>query len=279
MHRFRFTLFRLWEKSHDFENEDLTSDHCSMGNSTLIHSDLLAIDVSWIPKDLELFENEFDFVVSMVCTIARGITFAMAIIVHRAFYRLVKRLPGRAFNQVIYPYMVSKSVNFKTTLTARPRDMQPWNVQILRILGNMNSRYSVFPGPNDHVTQSLDVCKTIIVTADLDMNSWIFFKQVMLSIFLFPYSLYLSLAYWIYPLKDNIGDTGCYVAIYGRDIGTYVTQTHSFFMAMFRYNCLFNGTNLKKINLGPNVSLYVKLLVNLNQLLLHCSQYSLKWGF
>ena len=96
-----------------------------MGNGTLIHSDLLAIDVSWIPKDLELFENEFDFVVSMACTIARFVTFAMATIVHRAFYRLVKRLPGRAINQVIYPYMVSKSVNFKTTLTTRDQDMQP----------------------------------------------------------------------------------------------------------------------------------------------------------
>ena len=93
-----------------------------MGNSTLIHSDLLAIDVSWIPKDLELFENEFDFFVSMVCTTARFITFVMAIIVHRAFYRLVKRLPGRAINKVIF---LSKSVNFKTTLTTRPQDMQP----------------------------------------------------------------------------------------------------------------------------------------------------------
>ena len=133
--------------------------------------------------------------------------------------------------------------------------MQPYNGQILWILGNMNLRYSVFPGPNNHVTQSLAVLlKIIIVTADLDMNSWIFFKQVMLSIFLFPYSLYLSLAYWIYPLKDNIGDTGCYVAISGRDIGNYVTQTHSFFMAMFRYNCLFNGIFLKNINLSPKVS-------------------------
>ena len=128
-----------------------TSNHCSMGNSTLINADLLAMDVSWIPKDLELFENEFAFVVSMVCTIARFITFAMATIVHRAFYRLVKRLPGRAINQVIYPYMVSKSVNFKITLTTRPQGMQSYNGQILRILGNMNSRYSVFPGPNNHV--------------------------------------------------------------------------------------------------------------------------------
>ena len=92
----------------------------------------------------------------------------------------------------------------------------------------------------------------------LDMNSWIFFTQVMLSIYMIPYSLYLSLAYWIYPLKDYIGDTGCYVAIYGRDIGIYISQSHSFFMAVFRYNCLFNGIFLKKINLSPNVSSCLK---------------------
>jgi hypothetical protein len=88
----------------------------------------------------------------------------------------------------------------------------------------------------------------------------------MSSIFLLPYSLYFSLAYWIYPLKDYIGDTGCYVAIYGRDIGNYITQTHSFFVAMFRYNCLFNGTILKKINLSPNVSSCFKPQVKQKQL-------------
>ena len=95
----------------------------------------------------------------------------------------------------------------------------------------------------------------------------------MSSISLLPHTLYSSLSYWIYPLKDYIGESGCYVAIYNRDIGYYITQSHSFFMAMFRYNCLFNGTILKKINLGPNVSLNVKLLVNPNQLL-YCSQYT-----
>ena len=99
-----------------------TSDHYSMGNSTLIHADLLAMDVSWTPKDLELFEIEFDFLVSMVCTLAKLITFVMAIVVHRAFYKLMKRLPGRAVNQVIYPYMVSKSITIKSTM--RPQDMQ-----------------------------------------------------------------------------------------------------------------------------------------------------------
>ena len=88
----------------------------------------------------------------------------------------------------------------------------------------------------------------------------------MLSIFLLPYSLYSSLVYWIYPLNDYVGDTGCYVAIYGRDLGNYITQTHSFFVAMFRYNCLFNGTILKKINLSPNVSLCFKSMVNQKQL-------------
>ena len=102
-----------------------TSDHYSMGNTTLIHADLLSMDVSWIPKDLELFENEFDFVVSMVCTIARFITFVMAIIVHRAFYRLMKRLPGREINQVIYPYMV-KSVYKRMSLYKCPLYDHSW---------------------------------------------------------------------------------------------------------------------------------------------------------
>ena len=93
-----------------------TSSHFSIGNRTLIHVDLLAMNVSWTSKDLELFENEFDFFVSMVCTIARFLTFVMAIVVHRAFYRLMKRLPGRAVNQVIYPYMVSKSMIIKKYL-------------------------------------------------------------------------------------------------------------------------------------------------------------------
>ena len=94
-----------------------TSSHFSMGNRTLTHVDLLTMNVSWTSDDLELFENEFDFLVSMVCTMGRFTTFVMAIVVHRAFYRLMKRLPGRAVNKVIYPYMVSKSIIIKTIST------------------------------------------------------------------------------------------------------------------------------------------------------------------
>ena len=101
-----------------------SSSNFSKENRTLIHVDLLTMNVSWTTKDLELVENEFDFLVSMVCTIVRFITFVMAIVVHRAFYRLMKRLPGRAVNQVIYPYMVSKNIIIKTTSTTRPQDMR-----------------------------------------------------------------------------------------------------------------------------------------------------------
>ena len=70
-------------------------------------SDLLAMNVSWFTDDLELYENQFlGFVESLGFTIARLVTLILAIIVHRAFYNLMKRLPGRAVNQIIYPSMV-----------------------------------------------------------------------------------------------------------------------------------------------------------------------------
>ena len=71
-----------------------------------IQSDLLAINVSWFLEDLEPYENPLGFFESFSFTAARLTTFIMAIIVHRAFYKLMKRLPGRAVNQIIYPYMV-----------------------------------------------------------------------------------------------------------------------------------------------------------------------------
>ena len=75
-------------------------------NMKKIQSDLLALNVSWFLEDLERYENPYGFLESFSFTLARLITFIMAIIVHRAFYKLMKRLPGRAVNQIIYPNMV-----------------------------------------------------------------------------------------------------------------------------------------------------------------------------
>ena len=73
---------------------------------TMVHKDLLDMNVSWLSEDLELIEYHPDIFTSSIGTAARIITLAIAIIVHRAFYKLMKRLPGRAVNAIIYPNMV-----------------------------------------------------------------------------------------------------------------------------------------------------------------------------
>ena len=77
-----------------------------MENRTSLQTDLLAMNVSWLDEDLELWFS-FDLAISLVFTVIRVITLILAIIVHRAFYKLMKRLPGRAVNQIIFPHMVS----------------------------------------------------------------------------------------------------------------------------------------------------------------------------
>ena len=76
------------------------------------------MNVSWLPGDLEIYENYSDPLESGIFTMARIITLIMAIIVHRAFYKLMKRLPGRAVNEIIYPNMVrySQSILFNFML-------------------------------------------------------------------------------------------------------------------------------------------------------------------
>ena len=77
-----------------------------MENRTSLQTDLLAMNVSWLDEDLELWYS-FDLAISLVFTVLRVSTLILAIIVHRAFYKLMRRLPGRAVNQIIFPYMVS----------------------------------------------------------------------------------------------------------------------------------------------------------------------------
>ena len=64
------------------------------------------MNISWLPGDVKIYENDSDVLESWIFTMARIITLIMAIIVHRAFYKLMKRLPGRAVNEIIYPNMV-----------------------------------------------------------------------------------------------------------------------------------------------------------------------------
>ena len=77
-----------------------------LNNMKKIQSDLQGVKVFWFLEDLKLYGNPYGFLESFSFTVARLMTSIMAIIVHRAFYKLMKRLPGRAVNQIIYPYMV-----------------------------------------------------------------------------------------------------------------------------------------------------------------------------
>ena len=68
------------------------------------------------------------------------------------------------------------------------------------------------------------------------------------------HSLYTLLALWVYPLNEFVGDLGCYMLVYARNIGLEVIQIHSFFVAIFRYMCLFHENLLRRVGLSSNVS-------------------------
>ena len=69
-------------------------------------SDFLAMNVSWHPNELELYTNQSSVTMSTIFTIVLIITFLLGVIVQKAIFKMLKRLPQRAINQIIYPYMV-----------------------------------------------------------------------------------------------------------------------------------------------------------------------------
>ena len=67
-------------------------------------------------------------------------------------------------------------------------------------------------------------------------------------------SFYTSIDFWVYPLNDFVGDNGCYMLVYARNIGLGIIQAHSFYLALFRYICLFHINVLQTFSLSPKVS-------------------------
>ena len=76
-----------------------------MSESSL-KSDFLAVNVSWYPNELELYTNQASIATSTIFTIILILTFLIGNIVQKAIFEMLKRLPERAINQIIYPYMV-----------------------------------------------------------------------------------------------------------------------------------------------------------------------------
>ena len=69
-------------------------------------TDLLDMNVTWSHEDLELYDNRFGIMEATIFSMVNTIMLAMGVIAHRIFYKMMKRLPGRAINQILYPHMV-----------------------------------------------------------------------------------------------------------------------------------------------------------------------------
>ena len=74
--------------------------------------DLMSMNVTWFSKDLEVYKNQVGVVEATILTILIIIVLGMAVIAQRTFYRMMKRLPGRAINQILYPHMVRSTPNY-----------------------------------------------------------------------------------------------------------------------------------------------------------------------
>ena len=68
--------------------------------------DLMSMNVTWSNKDLEVFTNKVGIVDATILTMVEITVLGMAVIAQRTFYQMMKRLPDRAINQVLYPHMV-----------------------------------------------------------------------------------------------------------------------------------------------------------------------------
>ena len=68
--------------------------------------DLMAMNVTWFPGDLKVYNNQVGTVEATILTAVKIIVMAMAVIAQRTFYKMMKRLPGRPINHLLYPHMV-----------------------------------------------------------------------------------------------------------------------------------------------------------------------------
>ena len=77
----------------------------------LRQADLMAMNVTWSDEDLELYDNRFGVFEATIFTVANAVMLAMGVIAQKTFYKMMKRLPGRAINQILYPHMVRATYN------------------------------------------------------------------------------------------------------------------------------------------------------------------------
>ena len=64
-------------------------------------------DLSWEFEDLKLYENQSSPIVATIFTLIAGVTLVLGGIVHRAIFKLLKRIPERPINVIIFPSLVN----------------------------------------------------------------------------------------------------------------------------------------------------------------------------
>ena len=67
----------------------------------------MPINLTWNVEDMALQTGHFDTFSGISLTLIAVVILLLGIIIHRAVFKLLKRLSGRYINQLIYPQLVS----------------------------------------------------------------------------------------------------------------------------------------------------------------------------
>ena len=186
-------------------------------------TDLLDMNVTWSHKDLELYDNSFGIMEATIFSTVNTLILAMGIITQRTFYRMMKRLPGRAINQILYPHMVRTiNITFVSIYV-------PWPIFL-----------------------DTPTYPNLLLTFPLIID-YLYF-QICVSLHMCLVTVYYVLEHWNYPLKNILGELGCHIVNLLRQTGSLQIQFHSFIMATTRYIFLFHDNLLQRYNLTTNVS-------------------------
>ena len=65
------------------------------------------LDLFWDSADLKMFDNQTNTLFASIITITATIILVLGGIVHRAIFKLLRRIPQRPINILIYPTLVS----------------------------------------------------------------------------------------------------------------------------------------------------------------------------
>ena len=95
------------------------------------------------------------------------------------------------------------------------------------------------------------------------INKIIYINLILKNILVPPILFFSILAIWIHNPSQFIGGKfGCYVIMFAINICISIDRSHSFFTNMFRYICIVQDGKLKKYNIQPKVSYYLRFVHN-----------------